>query len=254
MKRGRSAPKSKRATKSAKTATKVFPSQNKNQRFFVARSFGTPLAITERKYFDSERTSIAMPSSTTGWAGGEVDPATINTLFAPTQGDDYNNRQGRKVTVLGLKLSGHVGIAPQANATATDNPVIIRLHLVQDTQTNAAQLNAEDVFTSGSASDPINMFQNPAFFGRFRILKSKKFIIQNPNISYDGTNMEQQGLGKMWKINHKFKKPVVVHYNGTNGGTVADCIDHSFHIVGLANNNDLVPLIVYKCRTTFIDA
>lgn len=251
MKRGRTAPKSRRSTKSARTATRIFPTQNRNQTFFVQRSFGNPRAITERKYFDTQG-ALTLIGSTTSWAGAELDPAAL-CLFSPVQGDDFDDRQGRKVTVLSIKLSGQVVVPPQANQTATDQPALIRMHLVQDKQTNAAQLNAEDVFASGTATDPTNQFQNPAFFGRFRILKTKKFVLANPNMAFDGTNVEQNALVRQFKMNIKFKKPVVVHYNGTNGGTVADVIDHSFHLIGLTSSTDMGPILGYKVRTTYLD-
>lgn len=240
MKRTRKAPTNTRVTKKSKTTAFQKPQI-------------TIRTVTERKYFDTQRAGLNLSQSTTTWAGAEIDPATLNCLFAPLQGDDFNNRQGRKVHVLSIKIQGQIGIPSQTDATAPDNGTIIRLHLVQDKQTNGAQLNAEDVFTSGDASEPLNMFQNPAFFGRFSVLKTKKFALMNPNFTYDGTNIEQQGLTKIFKINHEFKKPVVVHYNATNGGTVADCVDNSFHMIGMCNNNGLAPAIAYKVRTTFVD-
>lgn len=224
-----------------------------NSRTFVPRSLGTPLAVTERKYFDSENTGTAIAVSGTTWAGGELDPTTLNTLFCPTQGDDYNNRSGRKIQVLAIKMRGYLQCVKQADQTGGDNPLLARIILVQDRQTNAAQLNAEDVILSGGANVAHSMFQNPAFFGRFRVLKDKTIVLQNPNSTYDGTNLEVNGITKPFKMNIKFRKPVVMHFNSTNGGSVADIVDNSFHMIGNASNGDLAVSILYKCRTTFID-
>lgn len=222
-------------------------------RSFVPRSFGNPMAVTERKYFDTDYGSaIAVVTST--WAGSEADPTTLNTLFCPTTGTDFNNRDGRKVHVVAIRIRGHITTQAQTDQTATDAPSIVRILLVQDQQTNATQLNSEDVLSSSSSSGAINMFQNPAFFGRFRILKDMKLSLANPNITYDGTNLEQQGLVRNFYINIRFKKPKVVHFNSTNGGTVADIIDNSFHIICGVQSNALGPNLAYKSRVVFIDA
>lgn len=221
---------------------------------FVRRSYGNPKAITERKYFDTEVNGTALVGPSTSWAGGELDNGTLLTLFAPVTGDDYLNRTGRKVQVLSIKIRGEINCLAQINQSAADSAMKIRLCLVQDKQTNGGQLNAEDVINSGAASVAQDMFQNPAFFGRFKVLKDKSWTIQNPSLSYDGTNLEQSGLMKHFQWTVKFRKPVVVHFNATNGGTVADIIDNSFHIIGIANSiTGFAPAISYKCRTTFLD-
>lgn len=222
------------------------------KRMFVARSFGTPLAVTERKYYDKEYASPIV-GTTTSWAGCEADPATQLCLIAPTQGDDFNNRQGRKIHVLAIKLRGQINCAPQANQTAGEFSSIVRVCLVQDKQTNTAQLNAEDVISSGAASSALHMFQNPAFFGRFKVLKDKMYTLQNPAISWDGTNIEQNGLDRSFKMTIKFKKPVIVHFNATNGGTIADIVDNSFHVICNTNSTGLVPNLIYKSRVVFVD-
>lgn len=260
MKRRRKAPSSRRETKRAKIAIVpaqvAFPGPGRQQQFFVPRSFGNPRAITETKYYTAQRDLVALVDLAAGttWANCELDPATVNALFAPTQGDDFNNRDGRKVQVKSIKVRGYFRVAAQADTTSTDDATLIRLLMVVDKQTNAAQLNAEDVLGGVAiANNNVNQFQNPAFFGRFKVLKDKNFTFQNPAISWDGTNMEQQGLIKPFKMTHKFRKPLIVHFNATNGGTVADIIDNSFHIIGGAQNIELAPQIAYQTRISFID-
>lgn len=221
-------------------------------RSFVPRSLGTPMALTERKYFDSN-VAVNIVAISSSWSGAEVDPVTLNTLCVPVLGSDYNNRIGRKIQVLSIKIRGSFGVPAQTSQVSADTPSKVRLALVLDKQTNATQLNAEDVFSSGGAADAINMFQNPAFFGRFRILKDKTYKLQDPNFVYDGTDLKQQGLILNFKMTHKFAKPIYIHFNSTNGGTVADIVDNSFHLICGASSVLLVPGISYKVRTTFID-
>lgn len=245
MKRKAFTQKQKKTTKRVKFGTQP-------ARTFVPRSVGTPLAITERKYFDSDTLSVALAQLTTNFAGGELDPAA-NSIFTPVTGDDFNNRTGRKVQVVNLKGNVRVDVPAQADQTAVDSACLIRLLLVMDRQTNAAQLNSEDVITSGAGAGATLMFQNPAFFGRFRVLKDKRITLHPVVAAYDGANVEQGGVTRHFKFNIKFKKPVVVHFNGTNGGTIADIIDNSFHLIGGTSNSTMAPTVVAKWRTTFLD-
>lgn len=220
----------------------------------VPRTYGNPRAVTERKYFDTELDSSALAAVTTAWGiTHRQDPATINTIFAPTQGDDFNQRSGRKVQVLKIQIQGEIRCDRQVNQTSADSASTIRILLVQDKQTNAAQMTPADLLQSGAGSVAIHMFQNPAAFGRFRVLKDKKFTLQNPSMAFDGTDIEQAGLIRTFKFVVKFKKPVVIHFNATNGGTVADVVDNSFHIVAGSLGTNLAPAISYKSRIVFLD-
>lgn len=221
----------------------------------VPRVYGNPQAVTERKYFDTDKDlSTVINIAGASWAGCELDPATVNTLFAPVEGNDFNQRQGRKVQVIQIKIKGFLTCAAQADATAADNANYVRLVFYEDTQTNGAQSQAEEVFASGSATlNNVCAFQNPANFGRFRVLKDRTFTLQRPSMSYDGVNMEQGGLITPFKITHKFKKPVVVSFNAANGGTIADIVNNSWHFIGASSSSGLVPQIAYKCRVTYLD-
>lgn len=224
-------------------------------RTFVPRSFGTPLAITERKYYDSIKTTANFTSAAGGsFASAELDPGTVNTLFAPTTGDDFNNRSGRKVQVIQIKIRGLIQQAVQAAQTTADPIPVVRMLLVQDTQTNTAQLNSEDVL-GNAVTSPIFAFQNPAFFGRFKVLKDKVFNIPVPFSGQDAAGTFVQGSKDIYfKWNIKFKKPVVVHFNSTNGGTVADIVDNSWHIIGAQSENaGMQCSVTYQARTTFLD-
>lgn len=243
MKRGRTAPKARTAPKRQKTT-------------FARKQQQIVKPVVERKYFDATRPGVAIIASTTNWAGGELDPPVLLCLFAPVQGDDIFNRQSRKVQVLQLKISGQVGAPPQASTAAPNIAAIIRLAVVQDTQSNGAAFSAQQVFGATNANaEPTDMFQNPAFFGRYRVLKSTKFVMQDLAIA-DNTSaggLATGGLAVLFKMNVKFKKAVTVHYNTGNTGTNSDIVDNSFHLIGICSNANLLPQIAYRCRTTFID-
>lgn len=223
----------------------------------VARTRGV-YAKGEMKYFDSVRDNVAVTSSAT-WANTVYDPnvfpvANMNTLFAPTQGAGISQRIGKACKVHKIKITGCFSMPPQANQVSGDAGSYIRLMLVEDKQTNATQMTGTQLMTSpgvASAILAVETFQNIDNFGRFKVLKDKTFIIQNPAIAFDGTNIEQMGLIRKFKMTYKPRKPCEVRFNATNGGTVADIVDHSWHVVCNNSSTDLAPFISYNCRVCF---
>lgn len=230
----------------------------------VSRTSGAAV-IGEMKYFDAQLDSTALAACTTTWVAGTMkDPdTTINLgsaavptplcIFAPTVGAALNQRIGRKVKVLKIKIAGSILCIAQAAQAAAETPTLIRLMLVQDCQTNAAQMTGAQLINDASGGQvTVNAFQNPNNFGRFRVLKEKRFILQNPNSFNDAaTTGAQNGMQHMFKMNVNFKVPVEVHFNATNGGTVADIVDHSFHIVAGASSVAFAPNIQYYTRVCY---
>jgi len=232
----------------------------------IARARGA--AVTgEMKQFDCELDSTNLSAVTTTWVAGAMkDPGTtINLgsaavatplcLFAPTVGAALNQRIGRKAKMMKCKVRGHLITGTQTAQTSTDPASRVRLLLVMDKQTNAAQMTAAQLQNDGGgAATTINTFQNPNNFGRFKVLKDKVYTLQNPNMqSLSATNasFEQNGLKIPFKLSYRFRVPVTVNFNATNGGTVADIIDNSLHIVAATDATGLVPAIAYYSRVSF---
>lgn len=238
---GSKSAKNKRGSKRAKTRA-GFSS--------VARTRGGQVK-GEMKYFDTTLALSAISEDNT-WANTEQDPATFLTFCAPVVGAGINQRIGKGIKILKWKLRGNLNAAQQTNQTGADPASTIRLIAFLDKQTNSAQAQGEQLMT-GTASDATAMlsFQNIDNFGRFRVLWDKTFTLQNPNGSYDGTNIEQYGLSKPFKFNITFKKPINVRFNNTNGGSVADIVDNSLHLIALCDNDDLAPTISYYSRVDY---
>lgn len=216
----------------------------------VARTRGAPVQ-GEMKLYDTFLAPTAIPS-VAAWTGTEFDPATLNTLFVPVVGAGVNQRIGKSVKVMKIKITGCIFCAAQIDATAADQPTVVRLILHQDMQTNSAQAQGEQVMqpTTNAGEAPFT-YQNNDNFGRFKVLKDKLISLQNPAISWDGTNMEQNALVKTFKITKIFKEPVEIRFNNTNGGTVADIVDNSFHVIANSFNATLVPQITYYARINY---
>jgi len=216
----------------------------------VARTRGASVT-GEMKYFDTQVSLTAISEDNT-WANTEVDPTTFLTLFVPVLGAGINQRIGKAAKILKLKMKFLISCAAQQNQTGADPAANIRIIVYLDKQTNSAQAQGEQVMTAGSSdATALLSFQNIDNFGRFQVLMDKNVILQNPNMSYDGTNIEQSGLSKTFKFNKKFKKPIEVRFNATNGGTIADIVDNSLHVLALCDNDDLAPLISYYSRVCY---
>jgi len=231
----------------------------------VARARGAPVT-GEMKYFDTELFASAISVVTTTWvAGTNMDPAsTINLgaaavatplcLFAPTVGAALNQRIGRKVKMMKVKVRGHINVPVQAAQAAADTSTFVRLALVMDKQTNAAQMTGAQLYNdSSNAFATINSYQNPNNFGRFKILKERSMPIRNLNLvgSPTAADVVQDGTCVPFKLSYRFKAPVTVNFNATNGGTVADIIDNSLHIICGAYSIAYAPSLSYYTRVSY---
>lgn len=207
----------------------------------------------EMKYFDTEHTETALVSSAT-WANTSLPPnvGTPTTLVVPTSGAAINQRIGRKIKLMKLTVRWTVTCGQQTNQTAGDYPCNIRLLLVQDMQTNGTQATGTDIMSGGSvAENAVQCFQSLASLGRYKVWKDKMISLQNPNATYDGTNIEQQGLTRTGKFSLKFKKPIEVSFNATGGGTIADVVDNSFCLYANAGDVTLVPYLKFYSRAYY---
>lgn len=219
----------------------------------VPRSRGI-YAAGEMKYFDSHLSGATVPEGN-DWTSTELDPATLLTLFAPSEGPAINQRIGRKVNVHKISVKGMIvssTLADQADPVAS-SPV--RLVLVQDTQTNATQLSGEDVFAAPGAANSalvVSSFQSLAQSGRFKILKDKILIHPVPLCGTDGANTVSVSQNPIvFKFTYKFATPVVVRFNATNGGTIADIVDNSWHMLGTKGGTTFTSGISYAARTYY---
>lgn len=209
----------------------------------------------EMKYFDTELASTAITTVTTTWPAGTIkDPAVFLTLCVPTVGAAINQRIGREIKVMKIKIKGTILVGTQAAQGAADNGAQIRYVLVQDMQTNAAAMTGAQLFTDGGAAETtINAFQNLNNFGRFKVLKDKTINISNSNIAGSPTtgDLVQSGWKRPFKCNVNFKEPVRIRFNATNGGSIADIIDNSFHFLVGQDNVNLAATVAYSCRVAF---
>lgn len=223
-------------------------------RSVVPRTMG-PFAQTESKYFDSF-VSAAVIAESVDWTGTEVDPVA-NSLFTPAEGSDIDNRVGRKVSVYKLAIRG--AIVPDALQDQSDirNVPVCRLILFMDMQTNGGQAQGETVMAAPGAATGVltySTFQNTANFGRFRVLRDKTYKLGIVTAGTDGASTTSQCIQTIpFKLTVKFTTPVEVRFNATNGGTIGDIVDNSFHMLAQKSGSEFVHNISYQARVYYKD-
>lgn len=230
----------------------------------VARTRGA--AVTgEMKYYDCEYNAVAVGVTTTTWVAGTLadptasidlgDPtiATPGCLCAPKASAALNGRIGRMIKLMKVKVNGEFVTTTLAAKNVAQASTMIRLILVLDKQTNSAAMTAANLMNNaGFAATTINSFQNPNNFGRFQVLKEKRFNLCDPNLSGSPTTGDVISGSKTihWKMSYDLKG-LPAHFNATNGGTVADIVDNSLHIIAACNNNALAPFMSYYSRVSY---
>ncbi len=204
----------------------------------------------ETKFFDSSRAGLAL-TATAAMTGMEADPTTLNTLFAPVRGTGPSDRDGRKTMMKSVQINGNVTTAPQSDQTVSETAPQITIVLVLDQQTNAAQLNSEDVWTNDSGSSGLctSAMRDMERSTRFRILKRWSFKMPQTQVVFDGTNFEQYGVTRQFSGFVKLNIPVEYV---ANGGTIADIQDNSLHLIACASGTDSTATIGYNCRIRFV--
>ena len=104
--------------------------------------------------------------------------------------------------------------------------------------------------TATSEQTPFT-FQNIDNFGRFKVLKDKVGVLQDPGLSGDATAHDVNGKVLTFKMTVKFKQPMKIRFNNTNGGTIADIIDNSLHFFANCNSPSFQIKLDYLCRVCY---
>lgn len=207
----------------------------------VQRALGVEL-----KTFDTVKTGNSIVAA---WAGAEADPAA-GCLGVPTQGNGNSNRDGTKIVVKSLQVQGYLyrGLASDQNDVRY--PALVQVSLVMDTQSNGAQLNAEDVYVDTSPIVPARRVI--ANTSRFKVLRTETFCIQDSIAFNDGAATGSLS-SNMYQFNWYVKMNQVMNFvNSAGGGTVADIKDVSFHVIAGGTTYSTTVTMDYNFRMRFI--
>lgn len=141
------------------------------------------------------------------------------------QGTGESNRDGNKIVVTGIGMTGHVQYTPDV-AGGAGAPFIVKLALVQDKQTNGAVLDPDNVYrASGTASQSPYTYRNLEYSKRFKVLWHKLIVVR-PTCNIAATTPAICRVP--FSFYKQMKMPTEFH---GNAGTIADITDNSLQFM-----------------------
>ncbi len=200
----------------------------------------------ERHFSNFESNSDAF---TTSWA--TMQDGTIKCVSAIAVGNTEKTRQGRVYHISSIHMRGDVRFTSTEGSIVPLDTVMCRVVLVQDTQTNAAELTATDVFDASQATDYL-AFRNLQQTKRFRILMDKVITLDATGQTNEGAaNLFATGVViRHFKFNRTFKTPIKVICKGSTA-VIGSIVDNSIHVIGISSSIVGTPLLTYQVRIRF---
>jgi len=216
-----------------------------------------PTSGIETKFFDSSVavTGISVTQGTAAVTGLEINPATVLCLNSMVQGTGASQRDGRKITMESVQLTGSVAVAAQATQTAADTKPIITIFVVLDKQTNggtATGLDSENVWTNPAARAEVGgqFLRNMLYTKRYKVLKEINVDVKSPPIVAEGAmDIEQAGVHTPWDC-YVPLKGLGVEFLG-NAGTVADIVNNGLFVCACTSSGSFAPLLSYNARLRY---
>lgn len=204
----------------------------------------------ENKFVDYELTSTTL---TAGVASSEHNPTSnVDCLNAVAQGDGESQRDGRRYKMNSLHVRGRFE-SLTASGTGAGVPVRVRYAIVMDTQTNGAEMNAEDCFLEPTtAAQAVDAFRNLQFTGRFVVLHDEIVDMNQTAMAGNGTANDFAKIVHSFK--HDFNIPAkysVVDTNGTSA-QVSVITDNSIHFLAWVDNAAPTTTVAYESRLRFV--
>jgi len=154
-----------------------------------------------------------------------VDPNTTGAVVTMTniaQGDDFDARNGRKIRLKSIRVSGHISI----NASATE--LAVRMMIIRDNSGTTARPVITDLFTDvGTFAANLNKLGDPQSNSRFSILWDKFVLLdavfqsqkavkwykeEDFHVYFSGTGATDEGKGGVYLFiasNEATNDPVV---------------------------------------------
>ncbi len=206
----------------------------------------------EHKFYDTALVSCPIVASTSA-AGGECDPSATSLISTPPQGDTASSRDGKRIVIESVQLQGDVFIPSRTGITTLDDAPVIFVALIQDTQTNAATVESEDVFVNPSGS--LNTASGPLK----NLLSGKRFIThkiwqinvgQLTAVSEADNNQAIMGVHIPFSVYKKLT--MEVDFNGGTTASVANVVNNSLHVIAYVNDASWAAVLSYNARIRFV--
>lgn len=231
------------------------------------RGSGYAVGKGEPKYVDGYLDNIIVTELATNdvtWAGTEFNPrqatAVYGCLPVPRQGNNYADRDGKKIFINNIRINGKVIFPAFDIQTVGLNSAPVRIIIVKDTRTNGLEVVGEEVIGPGRGSDgnaslsadaALYMGTNPNGWGKYQIMASKIINVPSALTSYhDGVDAGFNGVEVPFSFTIKAKCGMM--FNGSPEGVVNNIVDNSFSLLAACGpTGGTTPTISYTARTSF---
>lgn len=211
----------------------------------------------EKKYFDSVKVQSAI-SAPADAEDGEQDPATLLCLNCPAQSDGPQGRDGRQISMDSINIKGVISCPGTEDEANPDVYPTIFVALVLDRQTNAAQLNSEDVFHNPGSNAVLatSPYRDLDFTKRFKVLKTVTikpidFTSSLASVPITSTTYAHNGVDVPFSMFYDLKGMKVNFLAAQTESVIAAIADNSLHVIAYASNVTAGPLISYNSRLRF---
>lgn len=206
----------------------------------------------EVKFHDTEVNARAVPSGIPLQNGYLVNPTPADCLNGIDEGTTQTTRVGRRITATKLSIKGRIDLLPDVSGTAPLQPVLVRLMVFCDKQTNKAvpvtSLILEGVTATAMA---IHGFRNLTTTKRFQIISDQTYVFTPQAASNNDVNVfETAGSTKQFKLNISLNR--VLYYDSV-GSTIGNVTIGSYHVLCFTNAANGKVTISYLSRMRYTD-
>lgn len=177
------------------------------------------IRTNERKYNDTTLNNTAITTA------GIINNSSVN---APQVGSENYQRVGRKINLTSIHMRGSIVFPQQTSLTLMSTRIRIIVYL--DNQANAAAATV-----GGLMGADIDSFRNLDNVDRFSILYDKMVECTKPSMTAlaGPVYASPETRHDFPDLNRKVNIPI--HFNSTNGGTVADCTSNNIGVLCIAD-------------------
>lgn len=209
----------------------------------------------ELKFLDVYGSQISIPAPT-DCSGGEMQPegGCTDCLSVPAQGDGEQQRDGRRILMKSIFVSGAVKWSTSSDQDDAFEAGPVFVALVLDTQTNGSTIVSEQVYTNPNDTANVNTYplRNLQYSSRFRVLDH---VTIQPRCSVAFNDAAATGT-MAWPIEHftlsnKKVSDIPMTFSSTTAD-VANAIDNSLHLIAFCTATSPAAALSYNSRMRFV--
>lgn len=212
----------------------------------------------EHKFLDSGAVELIPPMSG-GMSGGRINPSPAAVISCPPQGDFAQNRDGKRIVIDTVIIEGIVNWAAYDDAIAPGKQPNMFIALVQDTQTNGANMPTELAFSNATGLDAMCIAPQKNLYNATRFKTLKIWEIPRPPQSmsqhFDITDIYIiQAMTSKFSCYLNVDIPVNFNQTTPTVQTVASVVDNSLHMIAFQDTSHvkLRGLVSYNARIRYV--